>query len=225
MYGFVDDGLYREADFDANGEPFINVTFGEAKLGHRKYVDINKDKVIDNKDRVVIGDPIPDFYGSLSNNLTYKNFDLNIYLQWSYGNDVYNANRILWTSNLKFRRNFSTEVINRWRADNNEKENQYATFRSIHDVTQKLTSKYIEDGSFIRLKTIQLGYSLPDEVLETLKFDKIRIYVAGQNLITWTKYTGYDPEVSTRGDGLTAGVDFGAYPRTRTFITGISFTF
>lgn len=225
MYGFIDDGLYRPEDFDENGNPFIEVSFGEEKLGYRKYADLNGDGVIDDKDKKVIGDPNPVFFGGLSNNFSYKRFDLSVFFQWSYGNDIYNANRVLWTSNLKSHRNFIPEVINRWRDLNTPEENANATFRSINDVSEVLTSQYIEDGSYLRLKTISLGYSFKKDWLNKLGAQRLRVYVTGQDLFTWTNYSGYDPEVSTRGNGLTSGVDFGAYPRSKTFIGGLSVTF
>ncbi|TNJ46024.1 TonB-dependent receptor [Tamlana fucoidanivorans] len=222
MYGYIDDGLYREEDFDANGDPFIDVAFGNEELGFRKYVDVNDDGVINEDDKVVIGNPNPKFFGGLTNNFAYKGFDLSIFLQWSYGNDIYNANRILWTSDLQAVRNFIPEVVNRWRDSNTPEQNRGATFRNARDLSAALTTQYIEDGSFLRLKTVSLGYSMPKKVLEKIKLQKLRLYITGQNLITWTNYSGYDPEVSTRGNGLTSGVDFGAYPRSKTYVLGIS---
>ena len=230
MYGYVDDGLYGAEDFDTNGDALINVAFNNEAIGYRKYRDISgpdgvPDNIIDENDKIVIGDPNPDFYGSISNTFKYKGFDLNVYFQGSYGNDVYNANRLLWTQNLNKAQNFIPEVLNRWRTDRTPEENAGATFRSIDDVSNVLTSQYIEDGSFIRLKTIALGYTFPEEWVEKIGANRLRIYVSGQNLYTWTKYTGFDPEVSTRGSGLTAGVDYGAYPRTKTFIGGLTVSF
>ncbi|WP_161554541.1 SusC/RagA family TonB-linked outer membrane protein [Sinomicrobium soli] len=225
MYGFKDDGIYRADDFDESGAPYVDVAFGEASPGHRKYVDVNGDGVINDDDKVVLGNPNPVFFGGFNNTFSYKGFDLSVFLQWSYGNDVYNANRVLWTSNLKSVRNFIPEIVNRWRADNTEEQNNAATFRTIDDNTQVLTSQYIEDGSYLRLKTVSLGYRIPEEWLNKMFIKRLRIYVTAQNLVTWTSYTGYDPEVSTRGNGLTSGVDFGAYPRSRTFVGGISVAF
>jgi TonB-linked SusC/RagA family outer membrane protein len=225
IYGYLDDGLYTAEDFDTNGDPFIEVGFGGEEIGYRKYVDVNDDGIINEDDRVVLGNPTPDFFGGLTNNFSYKNFDLSIFLQWSYGNEIYNANRILWTSDLTSNRNFTTEVLNRWRTDLTDAENAGATFRSINDNSAVLTDQYIEDGSFLRLKTVSLGYTFPEKLLDYLKIKRCRVYVTGQNLLTWTNYSGFDPEVSTRGNGLTSGVDFGAYPRTRTIIGGLSLTF
>jgi TonB-linked SusC/RagA family outer membrane protein len=225
MYGYLDDGLYRDEDFDSSGRPYVSVSFGDEVKGYRKYVDVDKNGTIDEKDKVVIGNPNPIFFGSLSNTLNYKNFDLSIFFQWSYGNDIYNANRVLWTSDLTKVRNFVPEIINRWRGDNAAEENDLATFRSILDKSAVLTDNYIEDGSFIRLKTVSLGYTFPKKWMKKLNIESLRIYTSAQNLITWTNYTGYDPEVSTRGNGLTSGVDFGAYPRSKTFIGGLSVAF
>tara|TARA_R110001592_G_scaffold363328_1_gene684157 strand:+ start:22078 stop:25287 length:3210 start_codon:yes stop_codon:yes gene_type:complete len=225
MYGFVDDGLYRPEDFDTNGVPFVDVSFGDEKLGYRKYADLNDDGVINDDDKKVIGNPNPKFFGGFSNNFAYKGFDLNVFFQWSYGNDIYNANRILWTSNLKSHRNFIPEIINRWKDTNTTEQNETTTFRNINDVSEVLTTQYIEDGSYIRLKTISLGYTFNKNWLKKLGMQRLRVYVTGQDLFTWTNYTGFDPEVSTRGNGLTSGVDFGAYPRSKTFIGGLSITF
>lgn len=225
MYGFVDDGLYRPEDFDVNGNPFIEVSFGDEKLGYRKYVDLNDDGIINDQDKKVIGNPDPKFFGGFSNNFAYKGFDLNIFFQWSYGNDIYNANRILWTSGLKSHRNFIPEVLNRWKDSNTPEQNAVATFRNINDVSEVLTSQYIEDGSYLRLKTISLGYTFNKSWIKKIGMQGFRVYVTGQDLFTWTDYTGFDPEVSTSGAGLTSGVDFGAYPRSKTFIGGLSATF
>ena len=115
--------------------------------------------------------------------------------------------------------------MGRWRTDRTDEENAGATFRSVDDVSAVLTSQYIEDGSFLRLKTVSLGYTFPKKWLEKVGAQSLRVYVTGQNLVTWTNYSGFDPEVSTRGNGLTSGVDFGAYPRSKTFIGGLSITF
>jgi len=225
MYGYIDDGLYREEDFDADGNPFIDVSFGSEELGYRKYKDINGDNVIDDRDKVVLGNPRPKFFGGFSNNFSYKGFDLNVFFQWKYGNDIYNANRILYTSDMQMVRNFVPEILGRWRTDRTPEENAGATHRSARDVSLVLTDKYIEDGSFLRLKTVSLGYTFPKALVEKIGMEKFRVYVTGQNLVTWTNYSGFDPESSTRGNGLTAGVDFGAYPRSKTFIGGLSLSF
>ena len=225
MYGFVDKGLYRPEDFDGNGNPYVSVSFGDEKLGYRKYEDLNGDGIIDDNDKKVIGNPNPKFFGGFANNFSYKGFDLNVFLQWSFGNDIYNANRVLWTSNLKSHRNFIPEIINRYKDNNTSEQNNAATFRSINDVSNVLTSQYIEDGSYIRLKTISLGYTFNKKWLSVVGMQRLRVYVTGQDLFTWTNYTGFDPEVSTSGSGLTSGVDFGAYPRSKTFIGGISVNF
>lgn len=226
MYGYIDDGLYREGDFNETGDPLLPVSFqSNVQPGFRKYKDVNGDDKIDEQDQVVLGNPRPLHFGGFSNDFKYKGFDLNIFFQWSYGNDVYNANRILYTSDLKKVRNFIPEIKNRWRTDRTPEENAGATFRSIDDISPVLTSAYIEDGSYIRLKTVSLGYSLPKNVLKSLKASRLRLYVTGQNLYTWTNYSGFDPESSTRGNGLTAGVDFGAYPRSKTIIMGLSVGF
>jgi TonB-linked SusC/RagA family outer membrane protein len=230
MYGLVADGLFMASDFDANGEPLLDISpvAGEqAKVGYRKYIDQNGDDIINADDRVVLGNSIPDFFGGLTNNFSYKGFDLSAFLSFSYGSEVYNANRILYTSQLERDRNVLSEVANRWRTDRTDEENMAAgvTFRRWDDASQVLTDEYIEDGSFIRLQVLTLGYTLPSNITSRIGAQKVRFYVTGQNLYTWTNYSGFDPESSTRGDGLTPNVDFGAYPRTRAFLGGVSLTF
>ncbi len=225
IYGYLDDGLYTTEDFDEDGNPFIDLSFGDEQVGFRKYADLNNDGMVDENDKVILGNPNPDFFGGLTNKFSYKGFDLNIFLQWTYGNEIYNASKILWTT-TQGNRNYHKEVVNRWRPGQSDEENARVAYPSIQDSnSRQVTDRFVEDGSYLRLKTISMGYSLPPKVLNKIGISKFRVYVSGHNLWTLTNYSGFDPEVSTHGSGLTAGVDYGSYPRARTFVTGLSVTF
>jgi hypothetical protein len=176
--------------------------------------------VVNASDNTIIGNPNPKHYGGFSNNLSYKNFDLNVFFQWSYGNDVFNANRIVFERSPNYGMNAFANYANRWTPDN--PSNQYV---KINRSLQQYDSRYVEDASYIRLKTVSLGYNVPANMLKKIFIKGVRFYTSGQNLITWTKYQGYDPEVSTKNGALTPGFDYSAYPRVRTITIGANVTF
>jgi len=169
----------------------------------------------------IIGDPNPDFIYGINNNLTYKGFDLNFFIQGVQGNDVFNYSRAL-ISGLDNRIPFGTSefIRNQWRPDNTD-----ASVPSIN--TRLASSEQVEDGSFLRLKNISLGYTLRDsKALSTIGAESLRVYVSGQNLVTITDYTGLDPEVSNGGENdQLAGVDIGALPTPQSFTLGLNFKF
>jgi hypothetical protein len=189
--------------------------------GDIKYADLNGDGTVNSLDRTIIGDPNPKFVGGFSNNFSYKNFDLNIFLQWSYGNDILNANRLIFEGSKNVGLNMFATYDNRWTPTN--PSNTY--FRAGGNGPYAYSSRVIEDGSFLRLKTVALGYNIPSNLLSKIKVKAIRVNVSAQNLVTWTNYSGSDPEVSTRNTALTPGFDYSAYPRARTIVFGLSATF
>ena len=198
----------------------------QIKPGHIKYRDIpdengQADGHIDNKDRVVIGDPNPDFEGGLTNNFTYKGFDLNIFLQFSVGNDILNANRLMFEGTYRYGLNQFASYANRWTPETPDAEN-YAV---LGHGNSYYSTRVIEDGSFLRLKTVQLGYTFPSKWIKAANINKLRVYFSAQNLYTWTKYSGWDPEVSINNSALTPGFDYAPYPRSKTFVFGLSATF
>lgn len=229
FYGHVWDGVYQLNDFDYVGGEYIlkstiptnGASRGNIKPGHIKYKDINGDLIVDANDRVVIGDPNPKHIGGFSNKFQYKGFDLNVFFQWSYGNDIINANRLMLESGYKFNTNQYASYADRWSLDN-----QDSTIPAAKGSAYKTYStRIVEDGSYLRLKTVTLGYNLPSGLLKKLKIAQVRFYVTGQNLLTWTNYSGYDPEVSIRRSALTPGFDYSAYPRARTYTLGTNITF
>jgi len=232
MYGLVWDGVYQISDFnqDANGNYLLKdeiTTNGNTRNriqpGDIKYRDLNGDNVVNASDYTVIGRGLPKHTGGFNNTLTYKNFDLNVFFQWSYGNDIQNTNRLVFEGNAfnKAYLNQLSSYTNRWTPENTET----TLYRANGFYGGGYSSRTIEDGSFLRLKTLALGYTLPRSVLNSLKISRLRVYASAQNVATWTKYTGSDPEVNTYNSVLTPGFDFSSYPRARTVVFGANLTF
>ncbi|MDH3322010.1 MAG: TonB-dependent receptor [Flavobacteriaceae bacterium] len=236
MYGLVYDGLYQAEDFiyDPSADPAHPYVTRDGVPsyppgvgpGHAKYVDQNGDGLIDQLDRVVIGDPYPKHFGGFNNNFKFRNFDLGVLLQWSYDFDVFNANKALWghpSHNSSFSR--LANVANAWTPWNTDTDvvshysNGYATFPRPGF---KGDTRYIEDGSYLRLKTITFGYNVP--VGDKSGFKSLRLALSGQNIYTWTNYSGYDPEVNVGGT-LMPSLDYSAYPKSRTYSFSIQAKF
>lgn len=232
IYGYVWEGVYQLSDFTDNGSGSYtlkdNVTTNgnsraNIKPGDIKYKDINGDLVVNASDYTVIGNGNPKFQGGLNNNFTYKGFDLNIFFQWSYGNDILNANRIYFDGNAQSKANLNqyASYNNRWSMENQGSQN----FRARGFFGGGYSSRYVEDGSYLRLKTVALGYTLPANVLSRAKIKAVRLYIASQNLVTWTKYSGIDPEINVYNSALTPGFDYSPYPRAKTVTLGLNLTF
>lgn len=227
LYGYVFDGLYQESDFNrtANGGyilkshiPNNQSSRTAIRPGYVKYRDLNGDIAVDAKDQTIIGNPNPLHFGGFGNDFQYKNFDLNIFFQWSYGNDIFNANRLAFEGTTSYNLNQFASVANRWTP-----ENTNTLIPVVQGQGQAMySSRVVEDGSYLRLKTVQLGYNLPAARLQRAKIQSIRLYAAAQNLMTWTNYSGLDPEVSTYNSGLTPGFDYSPYPRARTITFGLN---
>lgn len=238
MYGYVFDGVYQHEDFE-NGilkaDVVAKLNGATPQPGDMKLKDMNGDGLVDANDRTVIGRGLPIHTGGFTNNFEYKNFDLNVFFQWSYGNDVLNANRIKLETANKYNTNQFALVADRWReavydGDGNMllaanySNDQWRVF-GANGQDDIYISKYVEDASYLRLKTVQLGYNIPKKKLEKAGIHSLRVYLSGQNLYTWTGYSGFDPEVSVRNTALTQGFDYSAYPRTRTFALGCKLIF
>jgi TonB-dependent starch-binding outer membrane protein SusC len=237
MYGYVWDGVYQYSDFNKTtaGNYILkdNVTTNgrqrlEIQPGDIKFSDLNGDLVVDPNDYAIIGRGLPVHTGGFNNEFTYKNFDLNIFFQWSYGNDIINGNRYIFEGNLFGRGNLNqfASFENRWTPDNQSSTLFRAGFGGAGPTTPTgANSRVIEDGSFLRLKTVSFGYNLPAKMLQRLKLKALRVYASGQNLATWTKYSGIDPEVSVFNSVLTPGFDYSPYPRPRVVTVGASISF
>jgi len=246
FYGLVSDGLYQYSDFNyisalnpsagysGTGSHFVlkdnvpsnGLARGIIQPGDVKYKDLNKDGIINASDQTFIGQGLPIGTGGFNNNFTYKNLTLNIFFQFSYGNNIQNANRILLGSpggnGSGALTNFFESVVNRWTPTN--------TNTNINRIGGNgpmgfYSNRTIEDGSYIRLKTLQLDYNLPIKLLQKAGFRTFKFFVSGQNILTWTKYSGLDPEISTFRSVLTPGLDFSGYPRGRTITFGTHISF
>ena len=193
----------------------------DPQTGDIKYKDLNGDGKISVSDKTYIGDPNPDFTFGLTNDFTYKNFTLSVFFQGSYGNDIYNASRIE-TEGMYDGKNQSTAVLNRWRKPGDITDIPRAV-RSSDNI--KASSRWVEDGSYLRLKTLTLAYNLSNDELLRYGIRKIQPYFTAQNLWTLTNYKGFDPEVNQGLSGPTMGIDWGTYPQTKTFIFGLNIDF
>uniref|UniRef100_UPI003D7F358D SusC/RagA family TonB-linked outer membrane protein n=1 Tax=Pedobacter sp. TaxID=1411316 RepID=UPI003D7F358D len=230
MYGYVWEGVYQYNDFDQlpNGSYLLKdlVTTNTSdrssastiKPGDIKYTDLNGDGVINDYDRTVIGRGYPIHQGGFNNNFKYKNFDLSVFMQWSYGNDIVNANRLLFEAGNKINLNQYATFQNRWTPTNTETDMPRVGGKGPN----AYSSRIIEDGSYLRLKTVSLGYSFAPSVLKRLNAKTLRVYASAQNLVTWTNYSGSDPEVSVYYTALTPGFDYSSYPRPNTIIFGLN---
>ena len=227
MYGFIYEGTYKEEDFNAgaslkNGVPYMeSVGRASVRPGDPKYRDINKDGVIDDNDRTVIGCGQPLHTGGIGNTFNFYGFDINFFFAWSYGNDVLNANRLYFENGSVTNTNQLKTYTKRWTTTNNRSDIPRVGANGMF----VYSSRVVEDASFLRLRNVTVGYTLPRKVLRKMHFDTMRIYVSGENLWTLTGYTGPDPEVSTRNSVLTPGFDWSAYPRALGVTAGVSLTF
>ena len=200
---------------------FAYVEDGLDETGQIKYKDLNGDKVINANDRDIIGDPNPDFIYGFNSNLAFKGFEFSFFLQGVQGNDIFNFNKSGLENSFNFGENQTKAMLNRWTTSNPDPN---APFPRVSVNTRfRESDRYVEDGSFLRLKTIQLAYNLPTQKLPWLR--NSQVYVSGQNLFTFTKYSWYDPEVSTRGNGLTSGIDIAGYPPAKSFTLGVRLGF
>jgi len=253
MFGYVSDGRYEVSDFsgyDATKKQWILKTgvtdcspvVGTIRPGSMKLKDLSGDHIVteDNLDRKIIGDANPVHTGGFTINGRLYGFDLSAIFNWSYGNKIYNANKIEYTSTSKYQyRNMISTMADgaRWtnlNADGtiNNDPTELAAMNATTTMWSPYTRKFVfsdwavEDGSFLRLNTLTLGYTLPRRMLNAMKIQNLRVYVSGYNIFCLTKYTGFDPEVSTRRQtNLTPGVDYSAYPKSRQISVGLNLSF
>lgn len=222
FHGFIIDGIIQnQAELDATGD-----YLGKA-IGTFKYRDVVPDGVIDDNDRTFIGSPHPDFTYGLNFDLEYKNFDFSVLFQGSQGNDVYNFTKFFTDFN-SFPGAKSYRYLNSWSPTNTGSSLPQLTNNPAQHYSSASTS-YIEDGSYLRLKNIQLGYNFPSNLTNKLGVDALRLFVQAKNLITWTKYSGLDPEINLQSYGgdtvnLDLGIDRGAYPVAKSFLLGLKLT-
>jgi len=215
FFGFIYDGVIQQ------GEAVLPGNF-ETIAGGEKFRDVNGDGKLDSQDKTIIGNPNPDFIFGLNNDFTYKNLDLNIFFQGSQGGEILNYTLMELASGNN---NATTEVLNSWTPTNTNTNVPINAAR-----TKRVTSRFVYDGSYVRLKNISLGYSLDDKIVSKMGLSKVRFYISGQNLWTITNYPGTDPETSYLNDNnsrsnTNLGLDYGGYPNVRTFTIGFNVKF
>jgi len=214
FYGYETDGI-----FQTDEAAIANTAQPEAAAGDVIFVDQNDDGEINDQDKVMIGNPHPGFTYGFTVDLTYKNFDLNLFINGSQGNDLY-AGYFRYDLNQV---NLPISFLERWTGEGSTNENPRVS-NSDPNGNNRVSDRFVEDGSFTRIKNIQLGYTLPNTVAQKIKLRKVRVYIAAQNLFTFTKYTGLDPEIGSRGT-LEIGIDRGFYPAARMFMAGLNVNF
>lgn len=212
FYGYVTDGIFQNLK-----EVEAHAVQAGAEPGDICFKDLNNDGVINDEDRTVIGNPNPTHLFSLGNTLTYKGFELNIYLQGVAGNKIFNANKIDLTG-MSAAYNQITDVLDRWRGEGTSTVMPRAVFGDPNQ-NNRVSDRFVESGSYLRLKTISLAYNFPKQWLKALTIENARLTLSCENVATITGYSGFDPEVGING------IDLSNYPISRTFNIGLNFNF
>jgi TonB-linked SusC/RagA family outer membrane protein len=218
FFGFKTDGIFQNQEevnayVNSAGQPIQP----NAVPGDFRWTDINGDGQITADDRTFLGSPLPDFSYGLTLNLEYKNFDLLIFGQGVTGNQIFQGLRRLDIANA----NYQTDALGRWTGEGTSNSFPRLTTNDTNKNFNNPSDFYLEDGDYFRIKTIQLGYTLPNNWIEKVKMAKARVYLTGENLFTFTKYSGFDPEI---GGGV-MGIDRGFYPQAKTFMMGVNLNF
>jgi len=222
FYGWVTDGIFQT-------EEEVLQSLGSqpaARPGDYKFVDINKDGVIDPDDRTIIGSALPDLIYGLNNQISYKNFELSIFLQGVYGGDIFNVNKQA-LATLGGTANQLKAAVNRWRSPENPGDGFYSRANyNDYNMNSRFSDRWIEDGSYLRVKNLTFAYNFSPKLLRHLGLKSTRLYVQGNNLFTITNYSGFDPEVSfSNGDPLMQGLDWSVYPISKTYTVGVNLSF
>lgn len=260
IWGLVTDGFYRVSDFDYNSTSGTytlkagvvtdtSIIGSPVQPGSIKFKDLNGDGKVDLvNDRTIIGNPNPKFTGGLAQSFTYKNWDASVFVNFSYGNDIYNANKIELTNGYTNNANMLEIMSGRWKVVTETGATaQWVNGTTVYGIPpaqlealnagatiwQPIKSAgafyphswAIEDGSFLRINTVTVGYKIPPQKLRRFGMSMLRLYVTANNLHVFTNYSGYDPEVSVKSSPETPGLDYSAYPKSRSFTFGINASF
>lgn len=234
----VNNQILNDSHILSEGEPvgtfhLIDQNGVDPETGNMIWIDENDDGVIDSGDRRTVGNAQPDFFGGFSNSFAYKGFDLNVLFQFTYGNDIFNHSRASY-ENLGWSRigtgfplpdgNNHTLADDRWMQPGDDTDIPRASLTNIN--WREYSSRWLEDGSYLRLKTLTLGYNFSPDITQRIGMRNLRLYLQGQNLLTFTNYTGLDPEVNQNArNALVAGSDFGTHPQVKTISFGINLEF
>ncbi len=221
-YFLKEDGIFKnQAEIDAYPH------FSNTKPGDFRFIDVDGDGILDvNKDRTIVGNYFPDFTYGFTNNLKYRNFDFGFSFQGVEGVEIVNLlNR--YTNSMEGNFNNTVKALDRWISETEPGDGfTNRANRKAKGNNGRTSNWHVEDGSYLRLQNVVLGYSLPTSITKKIKINNARLFVSGQNLYTWTDYTGFNPEVNNYdGDALTPGIDYGAYPLNRTLSFGLNLNF
>jgi hypothetical protein len=224
FYGFVFDGLYKD-QADLDNSPKSKLSGSASDIGTIKMKDITPDKEINENDRTFIGNPNPDFLYGFSNQVSYKNFDLSVTIAGSYGGKILNPSKWAYLTNLDGARALLSAVKDRWRSEDNPGSGVYPrTKTGTTAIGRSVNTQWVEDGSYLSVKNITLGYTLPLKGNAALK--NLRVFGSIQHALILTNYSGINPEISLNGlYGTGIGIDENAYPVPRVFAIGLSASF
>lgn len=217
------DGIFNsKAEVDAHSKNGKLIQ-PNAQPGDIRYVDFNNDGIIDNQDEQALGSPFPKLNMGLSLNLSWRGFDMGLFLEAVTGNKIYNARR-KWMEKMNEVTNFSTDVLNAWTPENHSGFPRF-TMSDPNNNNRDNSSRWLEDGSYLRFKRLEIGYSVPKSLMNKWGIDKVRVFASGENLFTITKYKGYNPDIG--GGALARGMDnsWDVYPLSRTLLLGLNLTF
>jgi TonB-linked SusC/RagA family outer membrane protein len=212
FYGYVTDGIFQ-TEAELNSYPHLS----QAGVGDLRFVDTNDDGELNGNDRAYIGSPVPDFIYGFSFGIESRGFDLSIDLQGVVGNEIFNGKEVVRPDPY----NFEQHVMDRWTGENTSETEPRPSFGGYNYLP---SDRFIQSGSFLRLRNVSLGYSLPETLVQRISAVRARIYIKGSNIYTLTKFTGYTPEIGS-GDVLSNGIDNGIYPVTAVYSVGLNLTF
>lgn len=223
--GFKTDGLYRTmAELNSGPTPQLPVGLKGTWLGDIRYVDVNGDKQITAADETYIGNPNPKFTYGMTNTFSYKGFDLSVFISGVYGDQIFNYTRTQDEALYDVYENGLSTMMNRYTSTN--PNGALPRFNMYNQDNLALSDRFVESGSYLRIQNVTLGYNLPARWINRIKMSRLRIYVTGQNLYTFTKYSGYDPEVGSYNNSVTnMNIDYGHYPVPRTMTVGANVEF
>jgi TonB-dependent starch-binding outer membrane protein SusC len=231
FYGYKTLGLFQSLTEVAAYKNSKGVVIQpNAKPGDIKFADLDDSGAISATDRDFIGSPLPKFTYSLTATAQYKNFDLSIFFQGVEGNKIY-AELVVWTQGMHTNFNMGTDALDRWTPTHTNTNIPRAVRNDPNNNIKYASDRYIKDGSYLRLKNVSLGYTLPKSATNYMKISNLRVYVTGRNLLTFTKYPYYDPEIGSNAVGAggstntSRGIDNGYYPQARTLIMGVQLDF
>ena len=235
FFGFVADGIFRnQAEVDAANalteDPAVFYQHPNTAPGDLRFQDLNGDGVITDEDRTFIGNPWPKYFFGLNMNFEWRNFDLSLFFQGLAGREVLNAFRVNYEQ-IVGDRNLTTRALDGWTPENATSDIPRITWSDFNQTASRPSSYWVENGDFVRLRNAQLGYNVPQPVLEKIGLRRLRLYVSGMNLLLFTHYSGMDPEFNRTGNNfsdqgnLSQGIDLGIYPVSRTWLGGLQFDF